>query len=93
MSTENITTFFARVESNPALAGKLAQATAHTFATVAQQEGLPFTADELLAVRQGKALSDEALSSVAAGGFWDFLGELGTHAGKTSDSLNKFPRL
>lgn len=66
MSTENIAAFFAKVDSDPALAEKLAQANAEAIASVASAEGLPFTAEEFLQEQQA-LLSDEALSSVAGG--------------------------
>lgn len=66
MSTDNITAFLSKLSTNPDLADKLALATAEAYARIAQEEGLPFTAEEFLA-EQGNALSDASLSEVAGG--------------------------
>jgi predicted ribosomally synthesized peptide with nif11-like leader len=68
MSTDNISAFFAKAQSDPALADKLGLATAEAFASVARQEGLPFTAEEFLSF-QTSELSDESLTRVAGGIF------------------------
>lgn len=66
MSTDNITTFFSKVESDPSLVKKINLATAEAFASVAREEGQPFTAEEFLAFQKAE-LSDEALEQVAGG--------------------------
>ena len=99
MSTTNIAAFFAKVESDPALAEKLAQANAEAIASVANAEGLPFTAEEFLQEQQD-LLSDEALSGVAGGvaGQGEVIGEprlLGTgiidRNGRTIMMVNRQP--
>lgn len=66
MSTENITAFLTKVDSDPALAEKFTRATAEAFASLAREEGLPFSAEEFLAFQKAE-LSDEALAHVAGG--------------------------
>lgn len=99
MSTENIAAFFTRVDSDPVLAEKLAQANAEAIASVASAEGLPFTAEEFLQ-EQHNLLSDEALSGVAGGtsGLGEVIGEprlLGTgitdRNGRTIMMVNRLP--
>lgn len=67
MSAKNITTFLHKAQTDPALAEKIVLATAEATAAVAQQEGLPFSAAEMLHF-QANVINDEELESVSGGG-------------------------
>jgi predicted ribosomally synthesized peptide with nif11-like leader len=84
MSTENITAFFAKAESDATLADKVSQATVAAFVSVAQQEGLPFTAEEFLNF-QVSELSDETLARVDGGL------DIGDFVSKFLDNFHKSP--
>jgi len=72
MSTENLNTFFARVDSDPSLAEKVAateslstEDKARALSALSEEAGTPFTAEELLEFIS--MISDEELSDVAGG--------------------------
>lgn len=67
MSTENITAFFTKLQTDSELADKVTLATAQALADLAAKEGLPFTAEEFL-TGQAASLSDADLEAVSGGG-------------------------
>ena len=65
MSTENITAFLTKLQSDAALADKVSLATAEALADLASREGLPFTAEEFLS--EQASLADAELDAVSGG--------------------------
>lgn len=68
MSTENLTAFLARAESDSALAERISRAMVEAVASVASAHGFPCTAEEI-AGHQRSLLPDEALEGVSGGFF------------------------
>lgn len=65
MSTENITAFLTKLQSDAVLGDKVRLATAEALAALAAREGLPFTAEEFLS--EQASLADAELDAVSGG--------------------------